>query len=136
MSASFVIAYTISNIISILYDICIKGDICSVVQAVGEVPEETRDDPFQMDMDQPSATSRETSTNGASNKQLLNGDNRLPRWKKRGLCGLQAPHVRPLQNQEVLQTIKDGSVTDWDLWDAIIYEALVYEPIPLYTSIE
>jgi actin-like protein 6A len=47
-------------------------------------------------------------------------------WKKRGLRALNHPHLQPPDHMEVLQTISNGLATDWDLWDTIVEEALVY----------
>jgi hypothetical protein len=91
------------------------------IQAVGEVPEAHRG-PALMDVDPPS-TSQETTT--AQAQSTANGkDRRVPRWKERGLQVLKAPHVRPLEHQEVLQTIKDGAVVDWDHWEAVVDDAV------------
>jgi hypothetical protein len=97
------------------------------LQAVGEVPEAHRGG-APMDVDPPS-TSQENS--GAQPQSNNNGkEQKLLRWRERGLQILKAPHVRPLEHQEVLQTIKGGAVVDWDLWEAIVDDAVRSAPDP------
>ena len=47
-------------------------------------------------------------------------------WKKRGLRALNHPHLQPQDHLDVLQTVTGGKTTDWDLWDTVVEEALVY----------
>lgn len=70
-----------------------------------------------MDVDPPS-TSANAGKDGAAAPELKG-------WQKRGLRALNHPHIKPLDHLEVLPTIKDGMVTDWDLWDTVVHEALM-----------
>lgn len=53
-------------------------------------------------------------------------------WKKRGLRALNHPHLQPQDHLEVLQTVAGGKTVDWDLWDTIVEEALVYDLLCIY----
>lgn len=70
-----------------------------------------------MDVDPPS-TSANAGADGAAAADLKP-------WQKRGLRALNHPHVKPPDHMEVLPTIKDGMITDWDLWDTVVHEALM-----------
>eukprot|EP00892_Ulva_mutabilis_P008967 jgi/Ulvmu1/6442/UM003_0072.1 len=83
--------------------------------AVGEIPEDKRTSSAPMDVDPPS-TSANAGGDGAAERKP---------WQKRGLRALNHPHVKPPDHMEALPTIKDGMVTDWDLWDTVVNEALI-----------
>jgi hypothetical protein len=54
------------------------------------------------------------------------GDQKQPRWKERGLKVLKSAHTRPIDHQEVLQTMEHGVVNDMDLWECVVHEAVRY----------
>lgn len=94
--------------------------LCCAIQAVGEIPEEHRQGPDPMEVDPPT-----TNANGDAAPAAQKP------WKKRGLRALNHPHLQPPDHMEVLQTVSNGLPTDWDLWDTIVEEALVYDSLPL-----
>lgn len=96
---------------------------CARMQAVGEVPEEHRSAAAPMDVDPPS-TSQENSPAQGSAANNGKPEKATPKWKTRGLRPLRAPHVRPLDHQVVHQTMRDSVVTDWDLWEAVVDDAV------------
>ena len=75
-----------------------------------------------MDEDPPS-TSQENSA-AQPGAQPANGKQARPKWKQRGLHVLKTAHTRPLDHQDVVQTMANGTVVDWDAWDSVVNEAV------------
>jgi hypothetical protein len=92
-----------------------------MLQAVGELPEAHRN-AAPMEVDPPS-TSQENA-GGQPGDAAANGSQKRPRWKERGLRVLTSAHTRPLDHQEVVQTMADGNVADWDAWECVVNEAV------------
>lgn len=86
-----------------------------------------------MDVDPPT-TSQENSAAQPSDASK-SGDQKRARWKERGLKVLKSPHTRPMDHQEVLQTMDHGVVTDWDLWDCVVHEAVRYASALLFSTL-
>lgn len=93
------------------------------VQAVGELPEERRG-AVPMDTDPPSTSQENSSAQPTSTPN--NG--KKAAWQQRGLAVLHSPYVRPLPHQEMAETMRDGTVTDWDRWECVMHTAVRYEP--------
>ena len=88
---------------------------------MGELPEAHRG-PMPMDEDPPS-TSQENNA-AQPGAQPANGKHARPKWKQRGLRVLKTAHTRPLDHQDVVQTMANGTVVDWDAWDSVVNEAV------------
>ena len=91
---------------------------------MGEVPEEHRSAATPMDVDPPSTSQDNSSAQASAANNNGRSDQATPKWKARGLRPLRAPHVRPLDHQVVHQTLRDSTVTDWDLWEAVVEDAV------------
>lgn len=87
--------------------------------ALGEVPQQQADAPMDVDED-PS----QTQENGGSQKASEPGGSAAWPWRKRSLQILTSAHTRPVDHQEVRYTMQNGAVSDWDLWGAVIEEAV------------
>ena len=98
------------------------------MQAVGEMPEQHRG-ARPMDVDASTSAQENTAAQPGTAAQPADGGadapaKEQPGWRKRGLRVLNAPHTRPPDHEEIVRTIQDGNVADWDAWECLVHDAV------------